>query len=258
MACEKYLTKVEKESKRVRNRSLKQYDPVLFGEELNMGITWEEIIDSDDLHQCSREWKRNLVNILDKHAPSSTETSGTTMLHTFIDGEIRQEMFLRDLYKKKHSKYRDPNDWITYKNLKNEVNVMIKIKRKSYFSQKLHETKGNSKETWRVSNSALGRRRGSNTANIHSLKTDDDNEVTYHNDIANILNTHFAIVSDKVLQESERSLTLSEFQELRHGSITNLLDYPSHSEYEGKSFRFRPITVEDVIRGVSTLKVQTK
>ena len=84
---------------------------------------------------------------------------------------------------------------------------MIKRKRKSYFSQKLNEVKSDSKETWRVLNAASGRR--SNTTDINSLKTDNDNEVTCHKGIANILNTHFATVSDKVLQESECSLTLS-------------------------------------------------
>ena len=108
-------------------------------------------------------------------------------------------MFLKNLYKKKHTTYGDANDWFTYKNLKNEVNVMIKSKRKSYFSQKLHEAKGDNKETWRVLNSALGRR--SKSTNINSLKADNDNGVTCCKDITNILNTHFATVSDKVLQE---------------------------------------------------------
>ena len=161
-------------------------------------------------------------------------------------------MFLRDLYKKKHSKYGSINDWITYKNLKNKVNVMIKSKRKSYFSQKLHDVKGDSKETWRVLKSALGRR--SKNTNINSLKTDNNNEVTCHKDIANTLNTDFATVSDKVLQESERSLILSEFQELRHGSSISPLDYLSNMAYKGDSYKFRQITVEDIIRSASTLK----
>ena len=216
-----------------------------------MSIKWDKIINLDDLHQCSREWERNFVNILDKHAPFKHRKVRNNYA-LYIDHELRQKMFLRDLYKKKHSKYGDANDWITYKNLKNECNVMINSKRKSYFSQKLHEAKGDSKETWRVLNSALGRR--SKTTNINSLKADNDNEVTCHKDIANILNTHFATVSDKVLQESGCRLTLSEFQELRHGSSISPLDYLSHIGYEGEPFKFRQITVEDIIRSASTLK----
>ena len=155
-------------------------------------------------------------------------------------------MFLRDLYKRKHTKYGDANDWITYKNLKNEVNVMIRGKRKSYFSEKLHEAEGDSKETWKVLNSASGR--SSKTTNIDSLKADNDNEATCHKDIANILNTYFATVSDKLLQESGCRLTLSESEELRHGSSISPLDYLSHIGYEGEPFKFLQITVEDIIR----------
>ena len=68
MACAKYRAKLKKNPKRVRYRSLKHYDPVRFREELNMSIKWDEIINLDELHQSSRQWERNSVNILDKHA----------------------------------------------------------------------------------------------------------------------------------------------------------------------------------------------
>ena len=129
---------------------------------------------------------------------------------------------------------------------------MIKSKRKSYFSQKLHEAKGDSKEIWKVLNSALGRR--SKTTNINSLKADNDNEVTCHKDIANILNTHFATVSDKVLHESGCRLTLCESKELGYGSSISTLDYLSHIEYEGEPFKFLQIAVEDIILSASTIK----
>ena len=53
-------------------------------------------------------------------------------------------MLLRDFYKKKkHAKFKDPSDWSAYKKLRNEPNSKIKFKRKSYFSQKLEESRGN-------------------------------------------------------------------------------------------------------------------
>ena len=57
----KISSKVKKEPKRIRYRSLKHYDPICFREELNMSIKWDKIINLDDLHQCSREWERNFV-----------------------------------------------------------------------------------------------------------------------------------------------------------------------------------------------------
>ena len=133
-----------------------------------MSIKWDKIINLDNLHQCSREWERNFVNILDKHAPFKHRKVRNNYA-SYIDHELRHKMFLRNLYKKKHSKYGDANDWITYKNLKNEVNVMMNSKRKSYFSQELHEAKGDSKETWRVLNFAPGSRSSSSSSLSSSL-----------------------------------------------------------------------------------------
>ena len=59
-------------------------------------------------------------------------------------------MVLRDFYKKKHAKFKDPSDWSAYKKLRNEANSKIKFKRKSYFSQKLEESRGNIKDTWKI------------------------------------------------------------------------------------------------------------
>ena len=41
---------------------------------------------------------------------------------------------------------------------------------------------------------------------------------------------------------------------MRHGSSISPLDYLSHIGYEGEPFKFRQITVEDIIRSASTLK----
>ena len=67
-------------------------------------------------------------------------------------------MLLRDLHKERHTRLHDPSDWLNYKQLRNEVTLELKAKRKSYFSQKLEESQGNIKETWKVLNTAMGRK----------------------------------------------------------------------------------------------------
>ena len=101
--------KVKKEPKRIRYRSLKHYDPIRFCEELNMSIKWNKIINLDDLHQCSREWERNFINILDKHTPFKHRKVRNNYA-PYIDHELRQKMFLRNLSNKKHTKYGDATD----------------------------------------------------------------------------------------------------------------------------------------------------
>ena len=65
----KISSKVKKEPEHIRYCSLEHYDPIRFREELNMSIKWDKIINLDDLHQCSRKWEKNFVNISDKDAP---------------------------------------------------------------------------------------------------------------------------------------------------------------------------------------------
>ena len=129
-----------------------------------MNTDWTRILGLKDIHQCSREWERKFVDLLNKHAPFKHRNVRNTYA-PYIDNELRQKMFRRDLFKKKHSKYKDPNDWTQYKRIKNEINVELKNKRKLYFSNKLEHSRGDSKETWKILNSALGRR--SKTTNKH-------------------------------------------------------------------------------------------
>ena len=86
----------------------------------------------------------------------------------YIDKDLRQTMLLRDFYKKRHAKFKDPGDYSAYKKLRNEANSKIKFKRKSYFSQKLEESRGNIKDTWKILNIAMGRK--SKSININSLQ----------------------------------------------------------------------------------------
>ena len=107
-----------KEPKLIKYRSLKHYDPKKFRADL-MNTDWTRMLGLKDIHQCSREWERKFVDLLNKHAPFKHRNVRNTCA-PYIDHELRQKMFRRDLFKKKHSKYKDPNDWTQYKTIKNE------------------------------------------------------------------------------------------------------------------------------------------
>ena len=76
------------------------------------------------------------------------------------------------------------------------------VKRKSYFSRKLEENRGNIKETWKVLNTAI--RRKSKTTTINSL---DVNSKTFTDpkDIAQELNHHFSTTADKIASEAKKN-----------------------------------------------------
>ena len=89
------------------------------------------------------------------------------------------------------------------KKLRNEVNFEMKAKRRSYFSQKLEENRGNIQETWKVLNTAMGRK-SKTTTTINSLEVN-SNTFTDPKDIAQELNHHFSTIADKIASEAKKN-----------------------------------------------------
>ena len=90
----------------------------------------------------------------------------------------------------------------------------------------MEHSRGDSKETWEILNSAMGRI--SKTIDINSLLSGKgDDEVTCLNEVSNILNNHFATIADKVLIESEKDYHKLHNGNFQQGSLLSPLDYLS-------------------------------
>ena len=120
----------------------------------------------------------------------------------------------------------------------------MKCSRKKYFSDKLLETKGDVNGTWKVLNSALGKR--SKTTQINSLVIDNQ-EITNPEDIVTNLNKHFMTIVEKTLKESEQDYC-------RIKKFHSVLDYTSKLPRTGERFRFAQISNTSIINAVSGLK----
>ena len=133
--------------------------------------------------------------------------------------------------------------WLRYKQIRNEVNFenKMKAKRKSYFSQKLEENRGNIKETWKVLNTAMGRK--SKTTTINSLDVN-SNTFTDPKDIAQELNYHFSTIADKIASEAKKNNdnTMGD----KEASY-----YLSFILKQLKPFKFQLITPDKIIRCIS-------
>ena len=156
---------MHKEPKVINFRNTKSYTPNRFRKALSEA-SWDHILSLDDPHDISEKWLEQFTKILDQIAQFKLRKVKNTYV-PFIDKDSRQKMLLSDPYKKKHTKYHDPDDWLKYKQIRNEINVEMKTKRNSYFSQKLEDSPSDIKETWRVLNAAVGRK--SKTTVINSL-----------------------------------------------------------------------------------------
>ena len=148
MECEKYQVVCEKNLKSLKAGTLNTILPNYLKKALS-DASWDHILSMDDPDLMTEKWLDQFTEILDQIAPFRQRKVKNSYA-PFIDKEVRQKMLLRDLHKKKHTKYKDPKDWLKYKQLRNEVNFEINVKKKSYFSQKLQESKGDIKETWEV------------------------------------------------------------------------------------------------------------
>ena len=128
---------MRKEPKIINCRYTKHYTPELFRKALSE-VPWEHILSAEDPNTMSVKWLEQCTEILDQIAPFKQRKVKNSYA-PFIDKELKHKMLQQDLYKKRHTKHRDPDDWLRYKQLRNEVNFEMKAKRKSYFSQKLEE-----------------------------------------------------------------------------------------------------------------------
>ena len=61
-----------------------------------MNTDWTRILGLKGIHQCLREWERKFVDHLNKHAPFKHRNVRNTYA-PYIDNELRQKMFRRDI-----------------------------------------------------------------------------------------------------------------------------------------------------------------
>ena len=144
----------------------------------------------------------------------------------------------------KNTKNHEPDDWLKYKQIKNEINVEMKTKKNSYFSQKLEDCRGDIKETWRVLNAAMGRK--SKTKIINSLDVN-SNTITDPKSIAEELNLHFSTTAEKVQIEAETNYK-------KVSNDKNVNHYLSFIPKKQAPFKFKQITPDKIINFMSKMK----
>ena len=120
----------------------------------------------------------------------------------------------------------------------------MKTKRNSYFSQKLEDCRSDIKETWRVPNTAVGRK--SKTMVVNSLDVN-SNTVTDPETIAEELNLHFSTITEKVQAEAETN-----YKKVPNGK--NIDHYLSFIPRKQAPFKFKQITPEKIIKCISKMK----
>ena len=223
----------------IRSRNLKHYDKEAFRKDL-ANADWESIMEVSDVNIMYAEWEKLFINILGKHAPIR-QHKVRNKYSPHINAELKRKMFLRDFYKKKHRSSGNLNDWLEYKKLRNMVNIEHASAKKDYFAHKLSQTKHDIKETWKILNSALGRR--SKTTTIQRLRVN-GTDLAEPDKISEQFNKYFCNIASDILKESE------EFD----SSDISFESYITKLPKTTCSFRFKRISPADVLHHVGKLK----
>ena len=103
----------------------------------------------------SLQWEREFIRVLDNHAPIRQRKVQNSYA-PYIDRDLKHNMFLRDFYKQRFNKTKNPEDWKLFQTFRNITNVEKCQKKKTFYSDKLNESKNDMTSTWKLLNTAIG------------------------------------------------------------------------------------------------------
>ena len=107
------------------------------------------------------EWKLTMQGILVQHAPCRTKRFRNNPF-SWINSEVKHQMYARDLLKKKATKSNSPTDWLLFRQKRNAVNQLVRKTKKQYYQDEIKKNLGSPKGTWRVLNNIMGNKAKNN------------------------------------------------------------------------------------------------
>ena len=130
--------------KQITFRSLKNYSPEIYEEALRK-LSFPNYELFDDIDTAYENFIQKVMAVIDNLAPSKNKRIKGTSQNWF-DAEIMEKISDRDKLFKKFKKSRLHVDKDNYKEARNEVQKLIRTKKKAYFESKLTENIGKPKE----------------------------------------------------------------------------------------------------------------
>ena len=176
-------------------RSFKHFDVDSFVKDLE-NVDWD-INESRPVTLAWNSFARKFNDICDIHAPTKTirfKQKSCPWLENRDD--IFDLMHERDYQHQKAVKSKiDCNDhWSKYKELRNNVNVLMKDAKREYYTNEINSAAGNSKKMWKTLKELLPSKKGHVTTLPTTFKSDTE--------LANGFNTHFTNIGSNMNDSS--------------------------------------------------------
>ena len=183
------LPKIKNEPKIIRVQKYNKFDNEAFRNDLkNMNFDQIKNI-TDDPNEMWELWERFYIDVLNEHAPVTARQL------------IRQRGYLRGKANKTGSEYLRQ----AYRQIRSRVYYIIRNLRKTYYTRKIEESKGDLKSTWKILKHAMNR--GNKASTVIDTVFVEGQELTDRKQIPEAVNNHFVNIGDKLAGTIEQTDT---------------------------------------------------
>ena len=198
------LPKIKNQPKIIRVRKYNKFYNEAFRNDLeNMNFDQIKNI-TDDPNEMWGSWKRFYIDVLNEHAPVTVmKIKGNNLPYINFEARqlIRQRSYLRGKANKTGSKYLRQ----AYQQIRSMVYYMIRNLRKTYYSRKIEESKGDMKSTRKILKHATNR--GKKASTVIDTVFVEGQELTDKKQIPEAFNNHFVNIGDKLADTIEQTDT---------------------------------------------------
>jgi hypothetical protein len=152
----KCFTSKESSHNLVTFRNYKDFDKGKYLQEI-AAVFNETNLNNLTIIEIWNYFKQNFLQISERHVPLETRRL-KNRYKPWITHDIVRSMYKRDHLKSKAVKYKCPNKWNEYKNLRNEITGKIRKAKKEYFRTESLQCASNPKATWKLLNKVTNNR----------------------------------------------------------------------------------------------------
>ena len=158
-------------------------------------VPWETIVRSfETVEDTVHLFTETLNLIIEKHAPLQQRRVSQKYC-PWLTPDFYKLRKSRDKLKKSAIKTKSRILMESYRHVRNKVNSLNRTLKKKYYSNKIQESVGNLKQTWKIANQILNK--SSKTTKIDSIRLD-DKTITDKKIIPNIMNEYFCNIGNSL------------------------------------------------------------
>ena len=243
--CTRKVTKIKiGMPKYINFRSMKNYSKELFNDKLQ-NINFPNYENFQDTNLAYSDFINKLTGVINSIAPMKQRKMKNNS-QEWYDGEVAEKIAIRDKLFKKFKKSKLNVDKDLFKEARNNVESLIKNKKKTFFENKLKENIGKPKELWKTLNDLGLAKKGSSSGKQNICLKENDNFVFDPVETSNIFKTFFSDIAKNLL--SKLPIAPNRFNK------NSVLEYYKNLQVT-KNFQFSQITDATIFEILKNLDV---